>query len=216
MDVMTSQDPNPKKLGTTSYAVLGLLSLRDWTTYELAQQMERGIGRMWAASPSMVYEEPKHLVTRGYATVTETPVGRRPRSSYSITPAGRRALAHWLAEEPAPPSLQFEGLLKVLFADQGDLGANAQALLAISSWGQESRSAAVARAKGYLDGDYIEGVGLAGRSVIVAQTLGFLAEFYDLIGRWSTWAAELADSPTGEERARSAFAAIASDRRLLG
>src|SRR5438046_8021253 len=93
---MARQAIVPKRLGTTAYAVLGLLSLRDWTTYELAQQMERGIGRMWGASPSMVYEEPKHLVAHGYATVTETPVGRRPRVRYSITKKGRRALADWL------------------------------------------------------------------------------------------------------------------------
>lgn len=40
---------------------------------------------------------------------------------YSITPAGRRALSAWLATDPAPPSLEFEGLIRVLFADQGTL-----------------------------------------------------------------------------------------------
>jgi len=35
-------------LPTRSYAILGLLAIRDWTTYELAQQMERGVGDIWA------------------------------------------------------------------------------------------------------------------------------------------------------------------------
>ena len=30
-----------KELTTTSYAILGLLALRSWTTYELAKQMQR-------------------------------------------------------------------------------------------------------------------------------------------------------------------------------
>ena len=36
-----------KHLTTTSYAILGLLSLRPWTTYELAEQMQRALGQFW-------------------------------------------------------------------------------------------------------------------------------------------------------------------------
>ncbi len=212
---MNRQAVAPKKLGPTAYAVLGLLSLRDWTTYELAQQMERGVGRMWSAAPSMVYEEPKHLVTHGYATVTGSPVGRRPRRLYSITEAGRRALAEWLATEPSPPALQFEGLLKVLFADQGPAGTDRELLAAIGAWAAASRDAAAARAEGYLEGDYIPGVDLAARSVTVAQTLTFLAEFYSLIERWADWASDLSDSPDGPARARAAFAALAAGEHVL-
>ena len=55
------------RLSTTSYAVLGLLSLRSWTTYELAQQMGRSLDRIWPRAESKVYEEPKKLVANGYA-----------------------------------------------------------------------------------------------------------------------------------------------------
>lgn len=211
---MIAQAPTTKKLSTTSYAILGLLALRDWTTYELAQQMERGIGRMWAASPSMVYAEPKHLVAQGYATMTETPVGRRPRSRYSITDAGRAVLVAWLDATPAGPALQFEGLLKVLFADQGRDSTNTDVLAAIGSWAADAHAAASTRAQGYLDDDYIPGVDLADRSVIVAQTLGFLAEFYDLLERWTSWATVLATSIDGPDAARDAFTKIANHQRL--
>jgi DNA-binding PadR family transcriptional regulator len=212
---MTPQARPVKKLGTTSYAVLGLLALRDWTTYELAQQMERGIGRMWAASPSMVYEEPKHLVAHGYAEVRESPVGRRPRSSYSITPLGRQALAAWLADPPAPPALQFEGILKVLFADQGDASTIVNVLETIEQQAAESRAVAVERGRGYRDGEYIAGVDLEGRSVVVAQTLAFLAEFHALVERWATWSADLAQSPDAGKRAQRTFVAVAAGRRVL-
>ena len=215
MVAMTPQARPVKKLGTTSYAVLGLLALRDWTTYELAQQMERGIGRMWAASPSMVYEEPKHLVAHGYAEVRESPVGRRPRSSYSITPLGRQALAAWLADPPAPPALQFEGILKVLFADQGDASTNLDVLEAIEQQAAESRAVAVERGRGYRDGEYIVGVDLEGRAVVVAQTLAFLAEFHALVERWAAWSADLARSPDAGERAQRTFVAVAAGRRVL-
>ena len=218
---MRAQGITPKRLGTTAYAVLGLLSLRDWTTYELAQQMERGIGRMWGASPSMVYEEPKHLVAHGYATVTETPVGRRPRVRYSITKKGRRALADWLANDPAPLTLQFEGLLKVLFSDQGADDANRSLLEAIHTWATEARATAQSRAKGYIDGDYIAGAPLGERAVIVAQTLSFLSELYTLIEGWSAWASQLIDADDATDHATKVFAAIAAGRspmrvRLVG
>lgn len=211
---MAAQGVPLKKLGATSYAVLGLLALRDWTTYELARQMERGIGRMWAASPSMVYEEPKNLVAHGLAAVEAAPVGRRPRSRYSITAAGRQALAGWLDTEPEPPALQFEGLLKVLFSDQGGPMANETVLASIGDWARDARVAASERARGYLDGDYIDGVDLAPRAQIVAQTLGFLADYYDLVDRWSNWATTLAaGEPAGGPE--QALRRIATGRRAV-
>ena len=37
-------------LTTTSYGMLGMLAIRPWTTYELAQHMERGVSRLWPPS----------------------------------------------------------------------------------------------------------------------------------------------------------------------
>ena len=39
----------PTPLTTTSYAILGLLAVKPWTTYELAQQMRRALGQFWPA-----------------------------------------------------------------------------------------------------------------------------------------------------------------------
>ena len=83
----------PADLTTTSYAILGLLALRSWTTYELAQQMDRALSRFWPRARSKLYEEPKKLVAHGLARATTEAVGRRPRTVYSITAKGRRALA---------------------------------------------------------------------------------------------------------------------------
>ena len=101
---------------TTSYAILGLLAIKPWTTYELAQQMDRALGRFWPRSESKLYEEPKKLVAHGLARAAEERVGRRGRTVYSITPRGRRALARWQAEPGDGPVLEFEQLLKVFFS----------------------------------------------------------------------------------------------------
>jgi DNA-binding PadR family transcriptional regulator len=106
---------------TTSYAVLCLLAVRDWTAYELAQQMERSVGSMWPRAASVVYEEPKRLVALGFATAKATSTGRRPSTTYGITAKGRRTLRRWLDQPGGGPVSEFEGLLKVAFADHGSI-----------------------------------------------------------------------------------------------
>src|SRR5919202_1105626 len=120
-----------EQLTTTSYAILGLLALRPWSTYELAQQMGRSMRLWWPRAESRVYEEPKRLVRLGLAAGRDEGVGRRPRTVYSITPAGRAALRDWLGTPSAPFRMEFEAMLKVFFADQGskeDLRANIESV----------------------------------------------------------------------------------------
>lgn len=107
------------ELTTTSYAVLGLLCLRDWSTYELAKQMSRSMRLWWPRAESRVYEEPKRLLRHGLVTAADEGVGERPRTVWSITPAGRAAVEAWLDEPGQLYRLEFEGMLKVFFADQG-------------------------------------------------------------------------------------------------
>ena len=83
-------------LTSTSYAVLGLLSIRPWSSYELTQQMDRSLGRFWPRAVSKLYEEPKKLVSHGLARSAVQQNGRRRRTVYTITAKGRRALAEWL------------------------------------------------------------------------------------------------------------------------
>jgi PadR family transcriptional regulator AphA len=108
-----------QELTTTSYAILGLLALRPWTTYELAKQMEVSLHNFWPRAERKLYEEPKKLVEHGLAEMTRDLVGRRPRTMYRITPRGRRALRRWLGEPGAMPVLEFEALVKVFFAEHG-------------------------------------------------------------------------------------------------
>jgi len=106
-------------LTTTSYAILGLLALRDWSTYELAQQMQRSMRLWWPRAESRVYEEPKRLVRLGLASSRDEGVGARPRTVYAITDRGREALRDWLSDPAGIFRLEFESMVKVFFADQG-------------------------------------------------------------------------------------------------
>jgi DNA-binding PadR family transcriptional regulator len=111
----------PKRLTPSAYAVLGLLSLRPWSGYDLAQQAKRSLRFAWPKSEAHLYAEPKKLVELGLAARRTQQAGRRTRSVYSITRAGRRALREWLRTEPQPLNIEAEPLVRLLFADQGDL-----------------------------------------------------------------------------------------------
>src|SRR5436190_12097620 len=76
-------------LTPTSYAVLGLLAVKPWSSYELAQQMDRALGRFWPRAESRLYEEPKKLVAHGLARASSEMVGNaRARSTRSRAKVG--------------------------------------------------------------------------------------------------------------------------------
>ncbi|HEX2192531.1 MAG TPA: helix-turn-helix transcriptional regulator [Acidimicrobiales bacterium] len=175
---------NPPELTTTSYAILGLLATRSWTTYELARQVGRAMGEFWPRAESKLYEEPKKLVARGLAKASSERVGRRPRTVYSITPAGRRALRTWLPEAGAGPVLEFEALVKVFFAEHGSRDDLLATLERVREWAEVRAAAGVALCREYLEG---EGP-FPERLPWLILTGKFLDEFDAAVLRWVEWA----------------------------
>jgi PadR family transcriptional regulator, regulatory protein AphA len=104
------------------YGLLGMLAVRSWTGYELTRQVRRSLRFIWPTSEGHLYREQKRLVTLGWAVVERERTGRRARNRYTITPAGREALAKWLATPPEEPHLQIEGVLRVFYANLGAAG----------------------------------------------------------------------------------------------
>jgi PadR family transcriptional regulator, regulatory protein AphA len=117
----TTSSSAQRDAGTTAYALLGLLSLRPWTTYELAQQVRRSLHWFWPRAERKLYDDPKRLVADGLAKASEEYTGRRKRTVYAITAKGRRELRGWLRTPSAEPSWENEAMVKVFFADAGDL-----------------------------------------------------------------------------------------------
>ena|SRR6478672_3903063 len=171
----------PRDRTTTSYAVLGLLAIRPWTTYELAKQVQRSLRWFWPRAERKLYDEPKRLAEEGLATATREHTGRRGRTVYTITDAGRAALRDWLGEPFVPPTTEFEGMVKVFFADAG---STAQLLATV----ERIESQAAERLE--------EIVGLAGtrplafpeREHISAIGLRLFAQQEEATLRWARWA----------------------------
>ena len=174
---------------TTSYAILGLLAVKPWTTHELVQQVDRSLRRLWPRAQSKLYEEPKKLVAHGYARATDDSVGRRRRTRYTITPKGRRALAGWLQEPGQGPALEFEQLLKIHFADSGTKADVLVNLEAARAWVLEQNRENLAAARAYLAGE-----GPFPERAALNQLGGrFLTDFYVTVARWVQWATEIVD-----------------------
>ena len=171
-------------LTTTSYAVLALLALQPWTTYQLARQTERSLGWIWPRAISRLYEEPKKLVAAGLATSRPGATGRRPSTVYAITPAGRRALAAWLAEPGTGPVLECEALVKIAYADHGTrdgLLANLAALI-------EDVTAKLHFGEMIADA-YLEGRGpFPERLPLSGLMWRFLWDYQVTVLRWARWA----------------------------
>jgi DNA-binding PadR family transcriptional regulator len=173
-----------RPLTTTSYAVLGLLAVRSWSSYELTRQMDRSLGRFWPRALSKIYEEPKKLVAAGLAESTRHSVGRRNRTVYAITPAGRTALRAWLAEPGEGPVLEFEQMLKVFFAEHATTADLRATLAATREWARQRSEESLEVGR-----QYAAGAGPFPQRLPELQlTSRFLTDFYVMVGDWAGWA----------------------------
>jgi DNA-binding PadR family transcriptional regulator len=183
-------------LSTTSYAVLSLLAVRPWSSYELAQQMDRSLAWFWPSAQSVVYQAPKQLELLGLVESSTEYTGRRKRTVYAITEDGRRALRAWFDEEAAGPRLEWEGLLKVAFGDMASTEQLRATLVTMRKDAEAHRERARARS-----GEYAQSGGpFPQRLPVIALSGKLLLEWAELVARWAAWAQDAVDAWDGEQR----------------
>jgi DNA-binding PadR family transcriptional regulator len=206
-------------LTTTSYAILGLLAVRPWTTHELVKQVDHSLRRIWPRARSKLYEEPKKLVAHGYAHASDDSVGRRRRTCYVITAEGRRALAGWLSQPGDGPILECEQLVKIHLADSGTKADVLANLEAMRTWVLEENAENLATARAYLDN-----CGAFPERATLNQLGGrFLTDFYVTVARWvdwatrtvETWPDDVTDAPFDQATAQEGVRLAESIPRLL-
>jgi DNA-binding PadR family transcriptional regulator len=197
-------------LTTTSYAVLGLLAIKPWSSYELTRQMDRSLGRVWPRAASKLYEEPKKLTAHGLARSATERNGKRARTVYTITPAGRRALRAWLAEPGDGPVLEYEQLLKVFFAEHGSKADLLATLAAAGGWAQRQSAQSLA-----IGEQYAEGHGpFPERMAELQLTSRFLTDFYLLVGNWAAWATQIVTGWPDDPRQASHDPSVIAETNL--
>jgi PadR family transcriptional regulator, regulatory protein AphA len=169
---------------TSTYAVLGLLTLRSWSAYDLAQQAMRSLRFAWPKSESHLYTEPKKLVSLGLAKVRTEPAGQRTRQIYEITPAGRTAFSEWLGTRPQPPVFEAEAMLRLLFADQGGRDDLLQALRTLEQQAREYLDEGLRILTGYEQSD----TPFPDRLHLSVLFASFQTDLYRIIEEWARFA----------------------------
>ncbi len=80
---------------------------------QLMAEAERRLGAYWSMTRSQVYRELPALASMGYVKLGKT--GPRSSQPYSITQAGKRAFARWLAEDPGHEAIRNPIALRAAF-----------------------------------------------------------------------------------------------------
>jgi DNA-binding PadR family transcriptional regulator len=197
MDVTPIESKSQERaLTTTSYAVLAVLALREHSTYDLTKQMRLSMHYIWPRAESNMYAEPKRLVAAGLAASRKESTGNRPRTIYSITDAGRKALTRWLASASNPQRYESEALIKVMFAENGTLEDLLATIRAIG----EDAAAGVEHWQRIAD-SYEAGEGQYPDRFALSSLVGrLLGEQQAATVQWAEWAEGVVsrwDTPTG-------------------
>ncbi|MFG2718720.1 PadR family transcriptional regulator [Streptomyces sp. NPDC048416] len=95
------------------HAVLGLLSDRPASGYDLMKLFETSLVHVWSATQSQVYGELGKLADAALVEVSAE--GPRGRKEYAITESGRAELHRWLIEVEPVRTRRSDSLLRVFF-----------------------------------------------------------------------------------------------------
>jgi PadR family transcriptional regulator AphA len=176
---------NLDKLTPTSYAMLGLLSLRPWTTYELAKQMQRSVRWFWPRAERKLYNEPKRLAEFGLATARTEMTGRRASTVYKITPLGRTLLREWI-ETPtfAPPAIELEAMVHLFFADSGSPEAMTESLREMREQSVSALDELCAMSEEFVAAEDE----FPDRRATNALTMELFVRLHEAIRDWTNWA----------------------------
>lgn len=135
-----------ERLTTTSYALLGLLSISPMSGYDLHQAVSRSIAHFWPVSKTQVYSELARLEPSGLIEGTDVPQERLPdKRVFRLSAAGEEALDEWLSSEPVEAlQMRVPFLIKTLLGHRRSPDET-RALLAQVGAGARDKAAAFAR-----------------------------------------------------------------------
>ncbi len=110
------------KRNRTWFAILGLLSWKPMSGYDIKKLIEVGLSYFWHESYGSLYPTLDRLVAEGLARRKEQRRhGRRTRHVYSITAKGRREMKAWFREPTDLPRTRNEPLLKFFLCSRQPL-----------------------------------------------------------------------------------------------
>lgn len=174
------------RLTGMSYVVLALLARRPTSAYDLTQDIKTSMSQCMPRSSTLLYKEPKNLVAHGLAEVEIHMKGRQKRAVYSITDAGRAALAEWFTQPPAPPVFESEAIVRLVVASMGRREDLHRALASVEDHVQTLIRDNIAGFEGWFARNPPTPEHLADLTLLSR----LYVDMYALLTEWSRWARE--------------------------
>jgi PadR family transcriptional regulator AphA len=81
------------------HAILGVLSAKPMTGYDLLEVFDRSSGYVWPAGQPQIYPELKKMAGDGLLSAKVVKTGRRTKRVYGVTAKGHRELQRWVGED---------------------------------------------------------------------------------------------------------------------
>jgi PadR family transcriptional regulator AphA len=105
-------------LSDIEVALLGLLSIRPMTGYEIRRSYARGLAPWWETPRTQIYPKLRELRRRGLVR-DELVVqdGKPNKRVYTIEPAGSAALVSWLRRDIGWPVMKHQMMMRLFFGN---------------------------------------------------------------------------------------------------
>lgn len=98
------------------YAILGMLTLRPMSGYDIRKTVQESVRYFWSESYGQIYPALKRLESQKLVTrLRGAQNGRAGRQVFALTREGRRELRDWVTQEPQVQPFRNELLLKLFF-----------------------------------------------------------------------------------------------------
>ena len=107
-----------------SHTLLGLLSYKPMTGYQIKQYFESSINHFWNAHMSQIYRKLNRMEKEGWLTFQIEPqVGKPDKKIYAITQNGTATFMRWLQDFPenSEETTRSEFLARIFFASRINL-----------------------------------------------------------------------------------------------
>lgn len=102
-----------------THALLGALSIRPSTGYDIKKLFDRTVGLVWNADHSQIYVQLGRMEKQGLIRKESiTQEGKPNKNVYTVTEGGLKELRHWLCEPPELPDSKDLFMLRFFLFDQ--------------------------------------------------------------------------------------------------
>jgi DNA-binding PadR family transcriptional regulator len=190
------------------HALLVALCERPDSGLELARRFERSIGFFWHATHQQIYRVLARMDADGWVEVEQVAqTGRPDKKVYAVSPAGRAALAEWLARPTPMEELRSELAVKMRGASRGDR----RAVLAVVRGNLAEHRARLAHYEQLAARDHPRPAELSGAALDTYLVLrgGLLLEQF-----WITWLEEFLAAHHGSTRRTGTAHPTHDERRM--